>query len=93
MKIIYRPHLKRRLKERKFPDDYPHKIYKEAKFRFFDTQTKHHIAIAKMEYADKLRNLSISYDKIGNKIEIITIHPISDEDIKSRIKSKRWQKK
>lgn len=92
MRIIYRPHLKRRLKEREIPDDYPKKIYKNAKLRFIDTLTNHHIAISKLEYQEKLRNLVISYDIINPNIEIITIHPISDSDIETRIKTKRWTK-
>ena len=92
MRIIYRPHLKRRLKEREIPEDYPKKIYKTAKLRFKDKLTNHHIAISKLKYAEKLRNLVISYDIIGSNIEIITIHPISDQDIKTRVKTKRWIK-
>lgn len=92
MKIIYRPHLKLRIKERKFPNIYPRKIYKQAKRHYFDTQTRHFIAISRLEYAGKLRNLAISYDIIGEKIEIITIHPISVKEIKRRVLVGRWQK-
>ncbi len=92
MGIIYRPHLKRRLKERKVPNNYPKKIYENAKLRFRDTLTSHNIAISRLEYGKKLRNLVISYDIMGSNIEIITIHPISDSDIKIRIKTKRWIK-
>jgi len=90
MKIIYSPHLKRRIKERNFPEDYPRKIYAKTKQHFQDVETGHHIAIARLKYAKKLRSLVISYDIIGSNIEIITIHPISIQEIKKRIRTGRW---
>lgn len=92
MKIIYRPHLKRRLKERKIPYDYPKKIYLEARQKFFDTKTDHHITVSKLKYSGKLRSLVISYDIIGTNVEIVTIHPISDQEISNKTKSGRWVK-
>lgn len=92
MKIIYRPHLKRRLNERKIPYNYPKRIYIEAKQKFFDTETDHHIAFSNLQYAEKLKNITISYDIIGQNIEIVTIHPISDKEIENKIKSGRWVK-
>ena len=91
-KIVYRQHLLRRLKERQFPQDYPRRIYKEAKTYYLDKATGHLIAIAKLEYGGKLRNLAIVFDKIGGIIEIITIYPITDEEIKNRVTTKRWTK-
>lgn len=92
MKIVYRPHLRRRIKERGFPTNYPKKIYKVAKLRFRDSQTGHLIAVAEMEYAGKLRKLAISYDIIEEQVEIITIHPILEGDVKKRVKSGRWRR-
>ena len=92
MKIIYRPHLKRRLKERKIPHDYPKKIYLKSKQKYFDLETNHHIAISRLIYSNKSRNIIISYDIIGQNIEIITVHPMSDKEIGNKIKSERWVK-
>jgi uncharacterized protein (DUF4213/DUF364 family) len=92
-KIIYRQHLKRRLKERKIPHYYPRKIIQNPRFNFFDSSTNHHIAISKLKYAEKIRNLAISYDIINNTIEVITIHPVSDNEIENKVKNKRWLKK
>ncbi len=93
MKIIYRPHLKRRIREREFPQDYPREVYKKAIQHFLDVKTNHYVAIAKLRYAKKVRNLTISYDIIGSNIEIITIHPVLSQEIKKRIKIGRWIKK
>ena len=93
MKIIYRPHLKSRLKVRKIPDDYPKKVYRNSKQKFFDTATNHHIAVSRLSYAGKIRNMAISYDIIDQNIEIVTIHPISDKEIENKINSERWTKR
>lgn len=92
MKIIYREHLKRRLRERKIPNSYPKKIFLNSTRRFFDTGTNHHIAVAKLQYAGKLKNLALSYDIIDEQVEMITVHPISDQEITNKIKSGRWIK-
>lgn len=93
MKIIYRPHLERRLKERKIPHDYPKKIYLKSKRKYFDLGTNHYIAISRLIYSGRSRNMTISYDIIDKQIEIITIHPISDQEISNKIKSGRWIKR
>lgn len=92
-KIVYRPHLIRRIKERGFPGNYPRKIYRESEYNFYDKATKHYIAVSKLKHGGKLRKLAISYDIIDGRVEIITIHPVSEKDFKSKIRSKRWQKK
>lgn len=92
MKIIYSAHLKRRLKERQFPYDYPQRIYKQAELKLYDNFTNHHISILKLKYTGKTRSIAISYDIIKDIVEIITIHPISENDIEKRIRQKRWQK-
>lgn len=92
MKVIYRPHLLRRLKERRIPRTYPKKILQEAEEEYFDLITDYEIAIKKLQYASKLRNMVVVYDIIDNNHEIITIYPISDSEIKNKVKSGRWKK-
>lgn len=91
MKIVYRPHLKVRLKERSFPQDYPRRIYKESTRCYFDTKTGHNIAFSKLSYVGKVRSLVISYDIMPEQVEIITIHAISDQEIRNKIKAGRWK--
>lgn len=92
MKIIYRSHLKRRLLERKVPNIYPGKIYQEAEQVFYDIIANHYIAVKKLHYSGLLRNMVIAYDIIGERIEIITIHPISDSELRNKIQSRRWKR-
>lgn len=93
VKITYTEHLKLRLKIRKIPEKYPREIYINAEQKYFDDVEGRYIAIKKLHYADRLRNMMIAYEKKDKdkEIEIITIHPIKDEQIIKRIMSRRWK--
>ncbi len=90
--IAYTDHLKERLRIRNFPKEYPLEIYRNPEQIFFDTTEKTNIAIKKLKYNNKVRNLMIAYEEKNGTVEIITIHPISDEKIVNRIMSGRWSK-
>ena len=92
MKIILRPHLKIRLKQRLIPPDYPTKIVKEPDQTYFDTLTDRHIAIKTLEYNGKLRPMAVAYDIIENTIQIITIHPTTEQEISNKVYRGRWIK-
>ena len=91
-KITYRQHLIRRLKERKIPKDYPKQIYIQSKKHYFDKDSGHFVAVLKLYYADKFRNMAAVYDKIDQNIEIITNFPISTSELSNKINSGRWIK-
>jgi hypothetical protein len=91
-KMIFTDHLKLRLKIRKTPNSYPKIIYEDPDQSFFDNLEKTNIAIKKLKYNNKLRNMMIAFDVINGNIEIITIHPITDERILNRLISGRWRK-
>ena len=93
IKIVYRPHLQRRLRERKIPKDYPKIIYKQSKSHYFDNETRHFVAIFKLKYAEKMRSIVAVYDIINDNIEIITIFPIEKTELKNKIDSGRWIKR
>lgn len=91
MKIIYRPHLRRRLKEREIPKDYPKKILQGSEKNYLDTITDHNIAIKRLRYNSKLRSMVIVYDIIGKNRDIVTIYPISESELRNRLKPGRWK--
>jgi len=91
MKIVYRPHLEIRLKERKFPEDYPKKIVQEPEHRYVDKLTKHIIAIKQLHYAEKLRYIAVAYDIIDSVIEVITIHPVDEAEMRNKVRTGRWK--
>jgi hypothetical protein len=88
--IIYTPHLKLRIKERKFPYDFPKKIYTSPEAKFFDNLTKSYIAVKTLFYAGKLRKISIAYIFDGLDVKIKTIHPEKESEISNRVKICRW---
>lgn len=92
MRIILQPHLKIRLKQREIPKTYPMEILTKPESRFFDILTEHSIVVRKLKYNEKLRPMVVAYDIINNEIQIITVHPITDQEIKNRVKRKRWIK-
>jgi len=92
MKIIYTPHLKFRLKVRGIPSHLPKKIFNEAKEHYYDSLTKHYVAVYKLRFINKLREVAVTYDKKEKVIEIITIHPLKIYQKTTRIKSGRWRR-
>src|SRR3989338_2223339 len=91
--VLYTDHLKLRLEVRKIPRHYPKEIYEKPDRRFFDELEGNLIAVKKLLYNKKERSMMIAYEEKGETIEIITIHPISEEKIASRIVNGRWTPK
>lgn len=89
--IIYTEHLILRLKLRKIPFDYSKMIYSSPEQSYYDVIEGNHIAIKKLKYNSRLRNMLIAYEVIDSEIRIITIHPITDDKINSRLVSGRWK--
>lgn len=92
MKITLQPHLKIRLIQRKIPQNYPSKVLAKPESEYFDTLTKHSIAVRQLKYNEKLRSMVVAYDIIEEIIQVITIYPISNQEIENRIQRKRWIK-
>jgi len=92
MKIIYTSHLEFRLKIRNIPHHLPRKIFQQAKEHYFDTLTKHCIAIHQVKLEGRVREMALTYDREGDAVEIITVHPIKIYQKQSRINSGRWKR-
>lgn len=93
MNIIYTDHLKLRLKVRKIPFHYPKIIYEDPEQLFFDNFESNKIAIKRLKYNKKLRNMMVAYEENNSDVMIITIHLISDDKIINRLMTGRWTKK
>lgn len=90
-KIVYTPHLKFRLKLREIPPDLQEKIYQKAKERYIDRETDKSVAVLKMRYKGKAREMSVIYKETDIDVRLITIHPLKSYQKVSRINSGRWQ--
>ena len=90
--IIYTDHLRLRMKLRKIPHDLPKQIYLNAKERYWDIMTGHHIAVMICEVNGKHREMAVSYDERHKIVELITIHPVRPSQKLSRVRTGRWRK-
>jgi len=90
LEVKYTAHLELRLRARKIHYKLPRVIYRLAEERYFDISTMHNIAVKHVKYGKKTVPFMIAYDKKGQTVEIVTIHPISEEQIKARVEGKRW---
>lgn len=90
MKLILTAHLETRLKQREIPIQIVRKVFDKNEERYWDNLRKHYIVVSKVRYKGKHRKVLAAYDKIGEDKEVITIHPISDEEISQRLDLGRW---
>lgn len=90
--LIYTDHLKTRLKIRNIPENYPEEIFLNPEQKLKDNIEDHLIAVKKLVYNGKLRNMMIAYDESNDQVSIITIHPITLKDINNRRRAGRWTK-
>lgn len=91
-KIVYFPHLLIRLELREIPYLLPKQIYQTSKEHYFDKETLKKVAVKKVKFKNKLREMAVIYDEANGQINLITIHPLKKYQKISRIKSGRWQK-
>lgn len=91
-KVLYTDHLKLRLKVRNIPNEYPKLIYKNPEQKYYDVVERKFIAIKKLKYNNKTRDMMIAYEEKNEVIEIVTIHPITEEKIINRTINERWIK-
>lgn len=90
MKLVLTDHLKDRLKSRSISTKIVDEIFEKSEKFYWDNLRNRHVVVSKVAYKGKLRKMLAAYDKIGDKIEVVTTHPITDAEIKNRLISGRW---
>ncbi|MDP2632942.1 MAG: hypothetical protein Q8P25_04460 [Candidatus Curtissbacteria bacterium] len=91
MSLTYTEHLKTRLRQRGLPLKLVKKVFDKNEESYFDNLRHHYIVVSSVLYKGRCRKVLAAYDKIGtDSIEVITIHPITDEQIKQGLNSGRW---
>lgn len=91
MQIIYSQHIKNRLRLRHIEYDLPKTVFEQAAERYFDNETKHCVAVSRAVFYDKIRDIMIAYDIIGENVKLLTIHPLKKGQKENRIESGRWR--
>ena len=83
MKIVFTDHLLTRLKQRKISRNIVKEIFNQSLENYWDN-------LGEVLYQGKYRKVMVAYDIIEKRIEAVTIHPITETEIKHRLQSGRW---
>jgi len=89
-KVIYTSHLEFRLKKRGISHDIPKRIYRDSNEKYYDNIAGHKIAVSRLDYSGREREVMIAYDEFEDRIEIVTVHPLKWMQKQQRIKNRRW---
>lgn len=91
MSIIYTEHLKLRLNQRKIPFDFPKMILLFPDQEYFDSVEHSYVAIKRLPLVERSQQFAVAYNiDIKNDKIAMTIHPINQKQIDSKLISKRW---
>ncbi len=90
MEITYSNHLQFKIRVRRIPEDIPERICRESTQRYYNHHTLRHIAVMQVHYQRRRTLMMIAFDQHPDHIEIITIHPITRQQIQDRSNSGRW---
>lgn len=90
MKLTLTDHLRDRLKSRDINEKIVEMIFNNPEEFYWDNLRNRHIVVSRVIYKGKLRKMLAAYDRIEDKIEVVTMHPITDVEIKNRVISGRW---
>lgn len=90
MPTFYDPHLRRRLREREIPHDWPRDIIEGASERYRDTATGLSVAVANRFFRGRRREMAVVYIEREGNWYAITIHPLGANQKRSRILAGRW---
>ena len=89
--VRYVSHLEWRLRLRRIPRTLPERVYREADERFYDVITGHEIAVKRLTYRRKRRDMMVAYDRGPGVVELVTIHPLQPAQKQLRIRHGRWK--
>ena len=90
MKVTYSKHLRFKMQQRDISELVPERIYRESTQRFYNHHSLRQIAVLEVLYRQRRVLMMIAYDQMPDEAEIITIHPITREQIQDRLRSGRW---
>ena len=75
---------------RAIPEGLPETIYQEADSHFFDTQTGSIVAVKRLLFQGRERDMALSYTGSGEDVLLVTLHPLREGQLERRIQSGRW---
>ncbi len=90
MEVKYSAHLRFKMQVREIPEQMPERIYRESKQRYYNHHSLRHIAVMAVHHKQRRTWMMIAYDQTPDHVEIITIHPITKDQIQERLITGRW---
>jgi len=75
---------------RAIPEGLPATIYQEADSHFLDTETGLLVAVKRLLFQDRERDMALSYTKSEDNVLLVTLHPLQEGQRERRIQSGRW---
>lgn len=90
VEIKHSDHLRFKLRVRGIPEQVPERIYRESKQRFYNHHSLRHVAILEVYYHRRRVLMMIAFDQLPDSVEIVTIHPITKDQIQDRVRLGRW---
>jgi hypothetical protein len=67
-------------------------IFLRADAYLEDTQTNTLVAVKRAAITGKEKDIALIYRKIDDEVLLITIHPLREGQVESRIRNGRWKK-
>ena len=90
MALCLSRHLRERMRLRGIPEGLPQSIYREADGHFLDAETGLLVAVKRLPFQGRERDMSLSYTKSGDDVLLVTLHPLREGQRERRITSGRW---
>ena len=92
MKLKYTIHALIQLERRGITKKIIAQVHSNPEFTCFDTKEQNFVAVKQVLYREKLRYISISYNKEPRHDKITTLKPEKTNNLFNKIKKGRWVK-
>ena len=90
MEVIYSRHLQFRMQMRGIPEKMPERIYRESQQRYYNHHTLRRVAVMEVQHNRRRTLMMIAYDQFAEHADLLTIHPITKDQIRERLRTGRW---
>ena len=91
MPIRHSEHFARRMSLRDIPAGIPILVFTEADARYFDVETGLNVAVKRILFLGRDRDVALTYRGHQDDILFITIHPLQQGQKERRVRNGRWQ--
>lgn len=91
--LQFSDHAKRRMRERKIAKLVVELVVWKATYRYIDSATRYTVFVKRILFRGKDRYIAVSAEHREEGWIVVSVHPIQDRDLLSRVISGRWYEK